>query len=175
MEPSMTDPAGNADLRELVDTFIHLMRSFNKAKARLLVAAEHDIEWSAYLLLRSVARGEGPMRAAELAGALQSDRSTVSRQVAALVKDGYLERRADPADGRASLLVLTARAEELLAKHDRNRLEYFARVVEGWTDSDLKQFGALLQRFTESYDNVTTTDWITERVANRPAQAGSTN
>ena len=50
---------------------------------------------------------EGPLRAGALADCLQSDPSTVSRQVAALVKDGLLERRADPDDGRASLLVLT--------------------------------------------------------------------
>ena len=69
---------------------------------------------------------EGPMRAGALAECLQSDPSTVSRQVAALVKDGLLERRADPADGRASLLVLTAKADAVLAEHDRIRLDYFA-------------------------------------------------
>ena len=67
------------------------------------------------------------MRAGALAECMQSDPSTVSRQVAALVKDGLLERRADPADGRASLLVLTEKADAVLADHDRVRLEYFAQ------------------------------------------------
>jgi DNA-binding MarR family transcriptional regulator len=166
-----TEPA-SAELRELVDTFIHLMRSFNKAKARVLAAAEHDVEWSAHLLLRCIANGGGPMRAAELAGALRSDPSTVSRQVAALVKEGYLDRRADPADGRASLLVLTPSAEDLLTEHDQIRLEYFARVLDGWRDDDVSRFVALLRRFSEAYETATT-DWIAERVATRPARAGS--
>jgi DNA-binding MarR family transcriptional regulator len=170
-----TEPAADAELRELVDTFITLMRSFNKAKARLVAAAEHDVEWSAHLLLRCIARGDGPMRAAELAGVMQSDPATVSRQVAALVKEGYLERRADPADGRASLLVLTPRADALLAEHDQIRLQHFARVVDGWSEADLKRFTVLLRQFTQAYETVTTTDWIAERVATRPARAGSTH
>ena len=42
-----------------------------------------------------------------LAAAVHSDPSTVSRQVAALVRAGLIERQADPEDGRASVLVPT--------------------------------------------------------------------
>jgi DNA-binding MarR family transcriptional regulator len=102
------------------------------------------------------------MRAAALAEHLQSDPSTVSRQVAALVKDGYLDRRADPADGRASLLVLTPKAERLLAEHRRRRNDFFARVLDGWSNADLKRFAALLERFGESYE-LANNDWIAQR------------
>jgi DNA-binding MarR family transcriptional regulator len=137
----------------------------------MMAAAEHDVEWSAHVLLRCL-HNEGPMRASAVAEFLQSDPSTVSRQVAALVKDGLLERRSDPDDGRASLLVLTAKADGVLADHDQIRLDYFAKMLDGWTDADLRRFATLLDRFTQAYEAANST-WITERLANRAARAGS--
>ena len=164
--------ATEAEVAALVDSFVSLMRNFQKAKAGMLAAAEHDLEWSAHLVLRQIAVSAGPIRAGELAESLHSDPSTVSRQVAALVKDGYLERRADPADGRASLLVLTARAHDLLAEHHSRRLEHFARVLDGWSEADVKRFTEYLERFTAAYE-AATTDWLTERIANGSARARS--
>ena len=166
------EAATRADIAPLADSFVHLMRAFGRARARMLAAAEHDVEWTAHLLIKTIANHGAPMRAAEIADALQSDPSTVSRQVAALVKEGYLERRADPADGRASLLALTDRAQELLVEHEQLRLEHFARVLEGWSDADVRRFAALLARFTTDYES-TTTDWIAERVARRAGRAGN--
>jgi DNA-binding MarR family transcriptional regulator len=156
----------------LVDNFITLMRAFNKARARMVAAAEHDVEWSAHVLLRCIANNDEPMRAGALAECLRSDPSTVSRQVAALVKDGYLERHADPDDGRASLLVVTERAKDLLVQHDQIRLEHFARVVGDWSDADLEAFAGMLERFTKAYE-AATTDWIAEAGTTRPGRAGS--
>jgi DNA-binding MarR family transcriptional regulator len=113
------------------------------------------------------------MRASGVAECLKSDPSTVSRQVAALVKDGYLERQADPDDGRASLLVLTPKADALLARHDRIRLDYFARMLEGWSDAELRRFAEMLDRFTKAYD-ATNSNWITDRLA-ESGRAGSAN
>ena len=87
----------------VADSCIRLMRGFARVKTQLLALARDDVDWSARLLITWLA-AEGPMRSSELADKVQSDPSTVSRQVASLVKDGYVERRADPVDGRASLL-----------------------------------------------------------------------
>jgi DNA-binding MarR family transcriptional regulator len=179
MDPQMTSEAVGsrhdlAVVTAVADNFADLMRSFTKARARLIAAAEQDVEWSAHVVLRAVAAGEGPVRAGTVAEYLRSDPSTVSRQVAALVKDGYLERRSDPADGRASLLVLTAKAEALLADHDRAKVGYFAQLLEGWSEADLRRFAGLLQRFTEAYE-ATNGNWITERIANRSSRTGSSN
>jgi DNA-binding MarR family transcriptional regulator len=136
-------------------------------------AAAHDVEWSARMLLKCLAN-EGPMRASAISDHLQSDPSTVSRQVAALVKDGLLERRADPADGRASLLVLTPKADAVLADHDRIRLDFFAGMLGDWSDADLRTFAAMLDRFTTDYENANH-DWLAGRIANRDVPAGGTN
>ncbi len=140
------------EVAEVADNFVALMRSFQRARARMLAAAAHDVEWSAHVLLKCVAT-EGPMRASAAAEALQSDPSTVSRQVAALVKDGLLERRADPIDGRASLLVVTPQADEVLAEHDNIRMRHFARMLADWPERDLRRFAVLLHRFTDDFES----------------------
>jgi DNA-binding MarR family transcriptional regulator len=135
----------------VTNTFVALVRSFSRARARWLAAAVHDVEWSAHIILKCVAN-DGPMRASAVAECLHSDPSTVSRQVGALVKDGLLERRADPVDGRASLLVTTPQAAEVLAEHDRIKMQHFARMLSGWDDADLRQFSDLLARFTADFE-----------------------
>jgi DNA-binding MarR family transcriptional regulator len=157
----------------VADNFVALMRSFSKARARMLAAAEHDVEWSAHMLLKLV-QNEGPMRASALSGCLQQDPSTISRQVASLVKDGLLERRADPADGRASLLALTPAADAVLADHEQIRLDYFAKMLDGWSEADLRRFAGLLNRFTEAYEAANNT-WIPERDAQRSGRTWRKN
>jgi DNA-binding MarR family transcriptional regulator len=165
--------APSADVAAVADSVTELLRSFGKARARMLAAAAHDVEWSAHVLLKCIAN-EGQLRASDVAEYLHSDPSTVSRQVAALVKDGLLERRADPADGRASLLALTAKADAVLAEHDQIRVEHFAHVLDGWSDTDLRRFATMLRRFTQAYEAENGT-WINERIATRSARAGSSH
>ncbi len=161
--PPASTASDRAHVASVADNVVELVRTFARARARLLAAAEHDVEWSAHVLLKCL-HTEGPMRAGALAECLRSDPSTVSRQVAPLVKSGLLERRADPDDGRASLLVLTPKADAVLADHDRARLEYFAEIVADWSDTDLEQFAAMLHRFTDGYAAFNDT-WITRRLA----------
>src|ERR1700742_756817 len=104
------------------------MRGLARVKAQLLALARDDVYWSAHLLITRLAV-EGPSRLSELAEKMQADPSTVSRQVANLVNDGYVERRADPADGRASLLVVTERGRQLYAEHLRLRNEHYQRLL----------------------------------------------
>jgi DNA-binding MarR family transcriptional regulator len=173
----MTDVAQRAaaqprdEVAEVADQFIATMRTFKKVRARMLAAAEQNVEWSAQILLKCIA-AEGPMRASAVAELLQSDPSTVSRQVAALVKEGLLERRSDPADGRASLLALTPQADTVIIEHDRLRLEQFAQALAGWSDAELRHFAALLRRFTEAYE-AHASNWISDRIAPRSGRGGS--
>lgn len=160
---SLPDGPSRADVAAVADTLVGLVRTFSRARARLLAAAAHDVEWSAHVVLKCLAV-EGPMRSGALAESIQSDPSTVSRQVAALVKDGLLERIADPADGRASLLVPTQKADAVLAEHDDLRIQHFGRMLRDWNDRDLRRFAGLLRRFTTDFDNANH-DWLTEHVA----------
>jgi DNA-binding MarR family transcriptional regulator len=154
-----------ADVAEVAETFVTLMRSYTRTRTRFLAAAADDVDWAAHIVLKTLATA-GPMRASDLAGYLQTDPSTVSRQVAALVKEGLVERQADPADGRASLLALTSRAASVIAEHDEVRLRHFADMLEDWSERDLRRFSALLRRFTATFDGANE-KWITERIGSR--------
>lgn len=157
------------EVERIADSFVALVQSFSKVRSRLLAAALHDVEWSAHVILRAL-RNEGPIRAGALAEAISSDPSTISRQVAGLVKDGLLERRADPVDGRAALLVLTDRAREVLARQDELRLDHYAEMLAGWTEDDLARFADLLHRFAEDYENADR-HWMNERAGRDAAPA----
>ncbi len=109
------------------------------------------IDRSAILLLRTLVV-LGPSRSSELATAVHSDPSTVSRQVAALVRDGLVERRADPEDGRASVLVATERGQALLEEQRKRVGLALARVVRGWDPEDAATFLELLERFVADHE-----------------------
>jgi len=130
---------------------IELLRTVRRSKARLLDAAGDHVESATQVLLRTVA-AEGPMRASVLAASVQSDLSTVSRQVAALVDRGWLERRADQLDGRANLLAVTEAGRAVIAEHEHVRQQFFEEVLADWTADELHQFSELLDRFSTSYD-----------------------
>ncbi len=136
---------------EVADTFVELMRSFHRVKTRYLALAQHDVEWSAQVILRQLAHN-GPMRASAIADYLHSDPSTVSRQVSTMVKEGLLERRADPEDGRASILALTSKADAVIAEHEHLRQSHFAEMLSNWTERDLSRFATLLRRFTDDFE-----------------------
>ena len=89
----------------------------------------------------------GRQRASTLAEALHVDLSSVSRQVAALEREGWLRRERDPADSRAALLELTDAGRDVLAQVRDARLAHLARRLPGWTGPELHEFATQLRRF----------------------------
>ena len=150
----------------VTESFIDLQRTVRRSKARLLAAAGNDVESATHVLLHIV-ESEGPMRASALAASVQADLSTVSRQVAALVGRGLLERRADQLDGRASLLAVTGAGRAAIARHEQGRQEFFDDVLTGWSTEELRQFAQQMERFTAAYDRIHT-DRMNRRAAAEP-------
>jgi len=161
------------EVAAVAENVLRLMRSFGRRRAQVLAAKAHDVEWSAQMVLRCLAN-EGPLRSSEVAEHVHADPSTVSRQVAALVKDGFLERRADPEDGRASLLVLTEKADAVLKEHDEIRNWHFAQMLDDWNERDLRRLANLLSRFTHDFE-AASDKYVSEPTAtwSRPAERNS--
>ena len=82
------------------------------------------------------------------------DPSTVSRAVATLVDRGLVERQADPADGRATVLVLTDAGRGTLAAADRQYGDVLHRALAGWTAAEVAALAAALGRFSADIDHV---------------------
>ncbi len=126
-----------------------LVRASHALKAQLHGRHADGIEWAGYMLLFQLCTG-GPQRSSTLAANACVDPSTVSRQVATLVEAGLVERRADPHDGRASLLAATdlgaARHRTIHERRDRA----FAGLVADWPEADVQTLVTLLGRLNTS-------------------------
>jgi DNA-binding MarR family transcriptional regulator len=156
----MVDPVSDAVGSIEVDVELELADRVGLAMVRLnkmhaCVSAQMGkagMDKAAFVLLANLAH-LGPSRSSALAEAVFSDPSTVSRQVAGLVKDGLVERRADPEDGRASVLVATESGQRLLRERRRMRNEAIARMFEDWSGQDWSTFTGLFERFVDTYEH----------------------
>jgi DNA-binding MarR family transcriptional regulator len=127
-----------------------LLRASQSMRAQVHARQPDGIEWAGYMLLFQLCK-EGPQRSSALAASACVDPSTVSRQVGQLVALGLVERRADPDDGRASLLAATELGEARhQAVHDR-RDRAFAHLLADWPEDDVQLLGSLLHRLNESF------------------------
>ncbi|SEG80971.1 transcriptional regulator, MarR family [Actinacidiphila yanglinensis] len=160
-----------AGVASVANAVVELLRTVRRSKARLLAAASDDVDSATQILLRTAAL-EGPTRASTLAACVQSDLSTVSRQVTVLVTRGLLERQADPEDGRASLLVVTAAGRAVVAEHEQARMAFFEQVVSDWSPQERDQFAHLLERFTAAYDT-THIHWMTDAARQTATRSGN--
>ncbi|MCW2674208.1 MAG: MarR family transcriptional regulator [Frankiales bacterium] len=88
----------------------------------------------------------GPVRLTELAQALGLDPSSVSRQVTAVERAGYVSREGDPDDGRATLLVLTEKGRQAAASVQQKRAQALKVLTPGWSDTDHEELAARLAR-----------------------------
>ncbi|GAB2556926.1 MarR family winged helix-turn-helix transcriptional regulator [Nocardia heshunensis] len=85
--------------------------------------------------------------AADLAGHFHLDKSTVSRQVAALEKDGYLDREVDPTNRRNLVLRATVEGKRVARAAARSRAAAFADRFEDWEDADVARLARYLVRY----------------------------
>jgi DNA-binding MarR family transcriptional regulator len=138
------------DLAALAEAFHEILGTAGKGRAAMQQDAAEGQEWPGHVILRAV-RESGPVRASDVAEALHLDPSTVSRYVAGLVREGLLERQADPADGRASLLAPTAAGQRVIDEHDHRRAAYFDQMLGSWSDDDVATLQRLLARFVGDY------------------------
>ncbi|MGI8882541.1 MAG: MarR family winged helix-turn-helix transcriptional regulator [Jatrophihabitans sp.] len=128
-----------------------LTHSLARFKQQVHQATRGNLEWAYDAILFNVV-SHGPMRGSALADLVQTDPSTVSRQVAALVRDKLLERLPDPEDGRASLLQVTDLGLARHARHISERDRHYRDMLAGWTRADRLQFAEYLDRFTTDFE-----------------------
>ncbi len=140
-------------VRALSEQVIRLQRAFGLMRQQIATTRSTSgdgVEWAAYGLLFQLVNS-GPRRSSALAEAACVDPSTVSRQVAQLVKAGLVERQSDPEDGRASLLVATDQGRAAYAAKQEHRARIFDHVLDGWTPQDVDTLARLLSQFNDSF------------------------
>ncbi|MFD3548647.1 MarR family winged helix-turn-helix transcriptional regulator [Streptomyces sp. NPDC058655] len=122
------------------------MTSFAR-RARSAAARMHpELSLVSFTLLSHLEERRG-CRARDLADHYALDKSTVSRQVAALERAGLVERGTDPRDQRVQVLELTAAGAAILAQVTRDRRAVFHERLADWDPDDLDRFAAYLTRY----------------------------
>ncbi|MGY1771402.1 MarR family winged helix-turn-helix transcriptional regulator [Blastococcus sp. SYSU D00813] len=122
-----------------------LFRTGRHLGSRAADALYGDLPSYGWALLVPLEQG-GEQRCSGLAAAAGIDVSVASRQVAALQRAGYLERRPDPRDGRASLLRLSDAGAAALATTRALRNDWAATALGGWDEDDAVRLSELVER-----------------------------
>ncbi|HEX3488016.1 MAG TPA: MarR family transcriptional regulator [Streptosporangiaceae bacterium] len=103
------------------------------------------VDRAGYLAMRTL-DALGPVSANGLARALGLDASTVTRQITALERQGYVERCANPADGRSCTIVLTPLGSRAMSEVQRERREQIQLLVSDWDEDGQADLGTSLSR-----------------------------
>ncbi|MEV7283046.1 MarR family transcriptional regulator [Streptomyces sp. NPDC093252] len=138
------DETGN----EIADALGVLLRRTTRTQLHraLTEGMGEGVDELTYPILSGLARS-GPCSAAELAPDAGLDRSGVTRRASRLEAAGLIRREPDPADGRASLLVLTPKGERAVARLRERLADHIAESLESWPPGRAAAFAHDLRRF----------------------------
>ena len=142
MSPEELLPALQAEMRALS----HRTRLRTRELAR---AVHPKLDPTTYPLVVLLAQ-DGALRISAIAAALSLDKSTVSRQVDAVVRIGLAERVPDPSDARARLVVLTEDGGRQLTDQLAGQRRRWNEVFQTWPPEDIADLTRLLHRLGET-------------------------
>src|SRR4051794_18319280 len=111
----------------------------------------------------AVVQVHGPLRVSEVAQRLGVDLSVASRQIAALARRRYVERRADEHDGRAQIVAVTPEGLRVLRESHRRMVAAFSRVLDGWSDEDVASLTGGLARLRDDFARLADDATVTSR------------
>lgn len=132
-----------------------VLHAFMRIGRRMRAKQPGDtLDPSVHFVMYALRCAPAPVRLSELAAQTQMDASTVSRHVRSMENAGLVERRPDPDDGRAFRVQLSTAGQTLLDEGLQRKQRLLARAMEGWKQSDIKTFEALMTRFAEGVESL---------------------
>ncbi len=99
----------------------------------------------------TVLHRHGEMRLSRLAELMAVDISVTSRHVTHVAERGWIEREADPGDGRCRILRLTPAGRTLLAELGSRYTAALERALAAWSPHDVDTLNTLLARLRSSF------------------------
>lgn len=94
----------------------------------------------------------GPLTPSEIAEIERVKRPTITRTLGCLEREGLIDRAADPADGRSSLVSVNGAGRERLRRLRGRKNAYLARRMKDLTDEEvetLERAAEILERMRE--------------------------
>jgi DNA-binding MarR family transcriptional regulator len=148
-ESRVTDDAETFDaIEHELGTLLRRARAMSAEMGRQV---HPDLDPEAYGLLAGI-NDDSLIRASELAAHFRLGKATVSRQLTVLAELGLIERRPDPADGRAHVLVLTAEGRHRLESTRDARRKRWHGMLDTWPVDDVRLLADMLARFNRLCD-----------------------
>jgi DNA-binding MarR family transcriptional regulator len=121
------------------------------------VAARYRAERSGVVLSRpaitilATLRSSGPVRLSLLARLTDLEAPLISREIRDLVESGHVRRSADPTDGRAGIVELTAKGRRAYQAYRDATDAIVAETFRDWSGTDLHELRLLLDRVAEDF------------------------
>jgi DNA-binding MarR family transcriptional regulator len=152
---SDSGPGDDAALSRLAYELSLLSRHF---PAALLRRPGFQLDRSAYLILTRLEL-DHPLSLRELSEAFRLDISTINRQVAAMLRQGLVDRVPDPDGGIARKIRASPKGLESLASDRVQSRQGIGAVVADWTEADIDQLSKLIARFNQSVEDKERNPW----------------
>lgn len=146
------------DREELVDAVLGASRALMAVTARSLATVGADVTLAQYRVLIELATS-GPLRLADLAAALDVDRSATTRMAERLVRKRLVHRRRITSDRRGVRLSLTAEGRELVRDVSRRRRSEIGDIVQRMQHRDTQAAIAALRSFADATGEVPEHRW----------------
>ncbi len=120
-------------------------------------------------VLRALAGGAA-LSQTELARIAQVEQPSMAETLARMVRDGVVDRQPDPRDGRASLVSLSRRSRQRLARARRALMTADARAMAGVTGGELSAACEVLRRIVHNVERLAADDPGTGAARRRPTR-----
>lgn len=103
------------------------------------------------LAILAASRSAGAVRLSELSRLTGLEPALISREVRDLTATGHVQRRADPSDGRAGIVVLTPKGRRASETYRAAADEIVAEMLESWSAADLHALAGHLERVVRDF------------------------
>lgn len=135
------------DLQRVERAIVRIGRAGASREAARIRAERSGVQLSRpSISILAALHASGPVRLSSLARTTKLEAPLVSREVTALVADGYVSRTPDPTDGRATIVKLTVKGGRAYRKYRDAVDGIVAEAFAGWKAADLKAFADYLER-----------------------------
>lgn len=140
--------ARTVDISEMLQKVTAFNTQFLQAKREIL--SRENINASAINLISII--GDETMTLKEITAISELDKSTVSRQINLLVKDGLVHREIGE-DKRFSFFELTEQAKAIYRQYENDFVQFIESTLQGWSEEEKQMFTVLIGRANYSFSN----------------------
>lgn len=147
------DMAQMVDISELLDKLNTFDNQFSRIKKQIL--DKQNLNSSTVNLISII--GNETMTLKQITEISELDKSTISRQINVLVKNGLVIREVGE-DKRFSFFELSEEAKDMYQQYIEDFVDYFDDTLRGWTEEEKHMFSVLVGRANYSMSNALSKD-----------------